>query len=188
VSKHADFQTSFCTWCTPAGNSTWSNEEFGLHCANCRTNTGCFMGKLVIIFSCLWLLALWDFGWEQCCLFGCCVALMLATTFDMSSLTHVICTICWLCDSSNSQMWCRNSNLPLQNGQLRFHCGQLVLIKAKGALCQKRRPFCALLTKLKWMWHLREVRPKISRRSPLSAEMNDASTWRIGAPVVQFVL
>jgi len=42
--------------------------------------------------------------------------------------------------------------------------------------------------KLKWMQCLREVRLKISRRSPLSTEMNDASTWRIGVPVVQFVM
>jgi len=42
--------------------------------------------------------------------------------------------------------------------------------------------------KPKWMWHLREVWLRIPRRNPLSAEMNDASTWRIGVPVVHFVM
>jgi len=35
------------------------------------------------------------------------------------------------------------------------------------------------------MQHLREVQLEIPRRSPLSAEINDASARRIGVPVVQ---
>jgi len=35
---------------------------------------------------------------------------------------------------------------------------------------------------------LREVQLEIPRRSPLSAELNDASTGRIGVPVVHFVV
>jgi len=35
---------------------------------------------------------------------------------------------------------------------------------------------------------LREVQLEIPRRSPLSAELNDASTGRIGVPVVCFVM
>jgi len=45
-----------------------------------------------------------------------------------------------------------------------------------------------LLNELKQMWHLREVWLKIRQRDPLSAEMNDASAWRIGVSVVWFVV
>jgi len=59
------------------------------------------MGNLVMIFSRLLLLALWDIGWAQRCLFGRCDALLLAVTFDVSALMDVIQTIRWLCGSSN---------------------------------------------------------------------------------------
>ena len=42
--------------------------------------------------------------------------------------------------------------------------------------------------KPKWMQHLREVQLEIPRRGPLSTEMNDASVWKIGVPVVQNVI
>jgi len=59
------------------------------------------MGNLVTIFSRLLLLALGDIGSAQRCLFGRCDALLLAITFDVLALMHVICTIRWLCGSSN---------------------------------------------------------------------------------------
>jgi len=59
------------------------------------------MGNLVTIFSRLLLLALQDIGLAQRCLFGHCDALLLAITFDALALMHVICTIRWLCGSSN---------------------------------------------------------------------------------------
>jgi len=92
------------------------------------------MGNLVTIFSRLLLLALWDIGSAQRCLFGRCDALLLAISFNALALMHAICTIRWLFGSLNGQMWHRNSNLPLMNGQSRFCYGQLASIKAKCAL------------------------------------------------------
>jgi len=48
------------------------------------------MGNLVTIFSRPLILALQDIGWAQLCLFGRCDALLLAITFDVSALMHVI--------------------------------------------------------------------------------------------------
>jgi len=62
------------------------------------------------------------------------------------------------------------------------------------ALRQKPQTFWAfanenwmLRNEPNWMWHLRETRLKISPRNPLSAEVNDASAWRISMPVVHLL-
>jgi len=86
-------------------------------------NAGCSMGKLVTIFSCPLLSALWDSG----CLPLCCTV-----------VGHCI----WCIAVRAAKKVCLNSNLQLQNGRLHFRCGQQVPIKAGCAL----RPFHALLT------------------------------------------
>jgi len=43
---------------------------------------------------------------------------------------------------------------------------------------------CKLRNELTPMWCLREVQLKIPQRDPLSAERNDASTWRIGVSLL----
>jgi len=60
--------------------------------------------------------------------------------------------------------------------------------KATGLLSCLQMKITSFGMKPKWMHHLREVWLKISWRSPLSAEMNDASAWRIGMPVAQIVI
>jgi len=61
-------------------------------------------------------------------------------------------------------------------------------LKATGLLSCLQMKITSFGMKLKWMWHLREVRLEIPRRSPLSAEMNNASAWRIGVSVAQNVV
>jgi len=47
---------------------------------------------------------------------------------------------------------------------------------------------CKLRNERKLMQHLREVWLKIPWRNPLSAEMSDASTWRIGLPLLSLLM
>jgi len=61
-------------------------------------------------------------------------------------------------------------------------------LKATGLLSCLQMKIVSFRMKLKWMQHLREVQLEIPRRSPLSAELNDASAWRIGVRVAQFVV
>jgi len=59
------------------------------------------------------------------------------------------------------------------------------VLKTTGLLSCLMMKIVCFRMKPKWMWCLREVRLKIPRRSPLSAEMNDASACRT---VAQFVM
>jgi len=83
---------------------------------------------------------------------------------------------CWLCSPWD---WCHWSNDDCLS-HLHF--------------AKRHRPFELLVNEnyelkndLKLKQHFREVRLKIPWRSPLSAEINDASTWRIGVPVVHLL-
>jgi len=73
------------------------------------------------------------------------------------------------------------------NWELQMNCWCTTL-KATGLLSCLQMKTTSFRMKLKWMWHLREVQLEIPRRSPLSAEMNDASVWRISVPVARSLI